>query len=573
MTRIRRLSMLTVLSLLVSGAASLVIAAPAGARGNVGDTKVTVGSPRAMFPRNKQNEPSVGLALNPTDRRVLVAGANEEIDNAPCNGSDCSFTPGITDNGVYFSLDGGRSWVQPTYTGWTARNGTPHFGPIGTVPWYYESGLVGDGDPATAFGPRPGPHGFSWKNGARLYYGSLASNFGDATTIRGAEAISVSRTDDVRAAARGDKNAWMRPVIVSGDQTDTTFSDKDAVWADNAASSRYFGNAYACWTSYKDDAPAPAPIELSRSADGGNTWSAPVLVSPAVPTTATTGDSGCTIRTDSRGGVYVFWEFSDVGTGHSEQMMARSFDGGLTFESQRQVADVIEVGKLDPVHVANDDLRLTIDGVAGARTDSLPSVDIANGAPTGRDATNEIVLGWADGRNGLNHEEALVQFSRNRGNTWSLPANGATFGDRPNFPAVAIAPNGKAAYLVYDAFLTPWRDTTHSSRIMQGVVRYVSLNYRSGGFHTLHRGQTGDPRGSSENNLCCEFLGDYNYAAADNHSVSAVWNDVRDAAVCPIINDYRQSFLAPTRLPKPSPAVDCPRRFGNSDIFGGTFSP
>jgi hypothetical protein len=108
---------------------------------------------------------------------------------------------------------------------------------------------------------------------------------------------------------------------------------------------------------------------------------------------------------------------------------------------------------------------------------------------------------------------------------------------------------------------------------MQGVVRYVSLNYRSGGFHTLHRGQTGDPRGSSENNLCCEFLGDYNYAAADNHSVSAVWNDVRDAAVCPIINDYRQSFLAPTRLPKPSPAVDCPRRFGNSDIFGGTFSP
>jgi hypothetical protein len=108
---------------------------------------------------------------------------------------------------------------------------------------------------------------------------------------------------------------------------------------------------------------------------------------------------------------------------------------------------------------------------------------------------------------------------------------------------------------------------------MQGVVRYLSLNHRSGGFHTLHRGQTGDPRGSSENNLCCEFLGDYNYAAADNHSVSAVWNDVRDAAVCPIMNDYRQSFLAPTRLPTPSPAVDCPRRFGNSDIFGGTFSP
>jgi hypothetical protein len=575
MMRIRRLSLFAVLISLVGGGVSLAVAAPAAARTNGTDTNVTVGSPRAKFPRNKQNEPSVGLALNPTDRRILVAGANEEIDNAPCNGSDCSFTPGVTDNGVYFSLDGGRSWVQPTYTGWTARNGTPHVGRIGTVPWYYESGLVGDGDPATAFGPRPGPHGFSWANGARLYYGSLTSNFGTATTIRGFEAISVSRTDDVRAAARSEKAAWMRPVIVSGDQTDTTFSDKDAVWADNAASSRYFGNAYSCWTSFKDatSVTAPAPIELSRSADGGSTWSAPALVSPAVPTTATTGTSGCTIRTDSRGVVYVFWEFSDTGTGHSKQMMARSFDGGLSFEAPRQVADVIEVGKLDPVHVANGDPRLTFDGIAGARTGSFPSVDVANGAPTGRGATNEIVLGWADGRNGLNHEQALVQFSHSRGTSWSTPSNGAALADRPNFPAVAIAPNGSTAYLVYDAFLTPWRATTHSSRIMQGVVRQVDLDYRGGGFRTLHRGQAGDPRGSSENNLCCEFLGDYNYAAADNQSVSAVWNDVRDAAVCPVMNDYRQSFLAPTRLPKPAPATDCPPTFGNSDIYGGTFNP
>jgi hypothetical protein len=273
MTRNRRFTVLAVSLALLFGGVSLASAGPASASDNGSDTKVTVGSPRGVFPRNKQNEPSVGLALDRLDRRVLVAGANEEIDNAPCHGNDCSFTPGITDNGVYFSLDGGQTWLLPTYTGWTARNGTPHVGPIGTVPWYFESGLVGDGDPATAFGPRPGPHGFSWSNGARLYYGSLASNFGTATTIRGFEAITVSRTDDVRAAARGDKNAWRRPVVVSGDQTATTFSDKDAVWADNAASSRYFGNAYACWTSFKNanSATAPAPIELSRSVDGGTT--------------------------------------------------------------------------------------------------------------------------------------------------------------------------------------------------------------------------------------------------------------------------------------------------------------
>jgi hypothetical protein len=305
MNRSRRLSLMVLVSSLAIGGLSLAATTPASAQRSGTDTRVNVGSPQSKFPRNKQNEPSVGLALNPTDRRVLVSGSNDEIDNAPCNGSDCSFTPGVTDNGVYFSFDAGKTWIQPTYTGWTARNGTPHVGPTGTVPWYLESGLVGDGDPGTAFGPRPGAHGFSWNNGARLYYSSLASNFGNATTIRGFEAITVSHVDNLRAAANGNKNAWSRPVVVSNDQTDATFSDKSAVWADNAGSSKYFGYVYACWTSFKDatSATAPAPIELSRSADGGTTWSAPSLVSPAVPATASTGASGCTIRTDSRGGV------------------------------------------------------------------------------------------------------------------------------------------------------------------------------------------------------------------------------------------------------------------------------
>ena len=144
-----------------------------------------------------------------------------------CNaGADntCPFTPGVGISGVYFSFNRATSWTQPTYTGWTARNClgvvgddpgcTPEVGPIGTLPLYYENGLVSDGDPAVAFGPRPGPGGFSWDNGSRLYYANLTSSFSSQRSeagIKGFEAIAVSRTDNVQAAAAGVQNAWMPP--------------------------------------------------------------------------------------------------------------------------------------------------------------------------------------------------------------------------------------------------------------------------------------------------------------------------------------------------------------------------
>ncbi|TMC95074.1 MAG: hypothetical protein E6J22_04250, partial [Chloroflexi bacterium] len=180
-------SMLTILSM-------LSMALPAAAFNS--DTLVTVGSPPTPFSQNKQNEPAIAVDANHPN--ILVAGSNEEIDMEACNAGDpttCPFTPGVGVSGVYFSFDSGTTWTQPTYTGWTARHCvgapgftcTPKVGPIGTLPWYYEHGLVSDGDPAVAFGPRLGANGqFSWGNGSRLYYANLSSNF---SAIRSEEAF------------------------------------------------------------------------------------------------------------------------------------------------------------------------------------------------------------------------------------------------------------------------------------------------------------------------------------------------------------------------------------------------
>jgi hypothetical protein len=543
-----------------------LLALPAGgAAGAVTESVVTVASPDGPFPRNKQNEPAV--AVDPVATNVLAAGANDEIDLAPCAGNECPFTPGVGVSGLYLSFDSGATWSQPTYQGFSARNGTPAAGPIGTVPNYYEHGLVADGDPSVAFGPRPDAGGrFAWANGSRLYYASLTSSFSSepaGQAFPGAEAIALSHADDLTAAAAGNASAWSAPVIVSLErQRDDTFSDKETVWVDNAASSPHFGTVFVCWVAFRTVPYATSlPVYVSRSTDGGQTFSRPRQVAQA--NAKSPGVQGCVMRTDSRGRFFLFLIGALRAGDPVAQILIRSNDGGRTFTHPRSVATINEVGVLDPVQS-----DFTFDGVAGARTWSAPTIDVANGAPTGADATDALVLGWSDAGDGTGPEQALVTVSSDGGDTWTPPVNLAEAGDRTDFPALGVAPNGQDVYLVYNAFLDPFRTSLSDPRRMQVVLRHADLG--PGGAvsnpATLHRGAVGDARGSSANALTDEFLGDYNYVAATRAGAAAVAVDARGAAVCPAINAFRQSLVTPPSIAAPAPASDCPATFGNTDI-------
>jgi hypothetical protein len=607
------------LRILLIAAVAALIAVPAGsALALNADTLVTVGSPSSPFSANKQNEPAVAIDANhPT---VLAAGVNDNIDMEACNAgpdNDCPFTDGVGVSGVYFSFDSGTSWVQPTYTGWSARSCTgapgddppcePQVGPIGTLPGYFEAGLVSDGDPAVAFGPVYRNGGFSWANGSRLYYANLTSNFPGRQAFNGFEAIAVSRVDGpastglTRAVVSNQAN-WNPPVIVSK-QNSALFSDKEQVWADNAESSPFFGNTYICSAAFRGVPGRSQPLAVATSTDGGDNW-ATHQITPATNNVNSAngfGRSGCTIRTDSHGVAYVFaYQFAAGTPGNGVQIMAKSVDGGRHWTTARPVIPATDLCNAFEPSIG----RCVEDGIGGARDDlgPDPSVDIANGAPTGADATDQIVNSWADGRDGLNHEHVMFATSTNGGDTWTAPRAIETPGDRGYYAAPAISPNGSDVWVVYNAFTTPFRNDTTSSRNLVGVVKHADVG--PGGtveaFGQIHRSPGGDPRGSSQNNLAAEFLGDYVYAAATRTYGAAVWNDTRRAADCAGIDTYRQALHdqavaigAPVADPEEprgeedavhkamktqepdavAPPVQqvCAGTFGNSDIFGGTY--
>src|SRR5215211_7159201 len=568
------------------------------------DTRVTIGSPATPFPQNKQNEPAV--AINPATPSIVAAGANDEIDLEACNNrSDvtCPFTLGIGVSGIYFSNDSATTWLQPTYTGLSTRNCLglvglqpaspadncdPQPGPIGTLPRYFENNLVSDGDPALGFGPARGSDGsFSWQNGWRLYYANLTYSIGPSN-LKGFEGIAVSRLDSANyaRAQAGDSTAWADPVIVSK-QNSALFSDHEMLAVDDAASSPRFGNVYVCDAAFRGTAEfigrgnaAPEPIVLNYSSDGGDTWGHTQL-SQSVNNGQIGGRQDCAVNTDSRGRVYVFWDGIDPKTRTLAIFMAVSSDGGKHFTRPPSVVTHIEGGA--GIFDAIGDL--TFDGQAGARDGSFPTVDIANGAPTGAGATDEIVVAWTQGPTPTNvspgpNEEVHVLRSTNGGSTWTGPIVASPPGDRPDFPAIAISPDGTDVYLTYMAFLQPWQTTTATPRRFQGVVRHADVNPATGAIGSwadLHRAPVGDARGSSANALIDEFLGDYDYVFATNDYAVATWNDARNAADCPAIDAYRQAVVNGTAAGdatdpnRPAPQQDCPATFGNTDIFGGSY--
>ena len=215
--------------------------------------------------------------------------------------------------------------------------------------------------------------------------------------------------------------------------------------------------------------------------------------------------------------------------------------------------------------------RCMMDGVAGARNDlaAAPSVDIANGAPTGVGATNLIVNTWADGRDGLNNEDVAFSHSSGGGlpGTWSAPrriSDGETAGLRG---AGAVAGRDgcvRRLQRVHDT--VPKRHHLAADPRRRREARECR-GRRSGGIHDASPRRPGrgtrigpeQPPGGVPRRLRVRSrLAGLRGGGLERRPL---------AADCPAIDAWRMSLWTATTaddVPTPAPQVVCPPTFGNT---------
>jgi hypothetical protein len=379
-----------------------------------------------------QNETSI--SINPLNFSNLVGGWN---DYRLSETEDVKI-------GYGYSMDGGLTWGDGVLTGFPT----------------YDA----QGDPAMAF-DRTG----------KVFCALIAF---DRSMIDNGVYVSVS--------SDGGQN-WGSPVPINVSGSEE-FNDKPYIAVD-ITNSPFKNNVYVTWTIFGWE----YPIYLSRSTNGGASFSSPVRVSGSDYT------QGSIPVVGPGGGVFVAW--IDYATGNQLKMNA-SYDGGLSFEPDRTIANITPLpSSLNP----------------GFRVNSFPimAADISNGPNRGN-----LYTCWGDNRNG----DADIYFTRstNDGVNWSSPIrvndDAVSNGRDQWFPWLSMDANGNvvvifmdrrndASNLYYDIYL---------ARSVDGGLTFED--------NVLVTTASSDPR----TDFGGTFIGDYNGVASTFDTSYPLWCDTRN---------------------------------------------
>lgn len=430
-----------------------------------------------------QNESSI--AVNPLNPQNLIASAVDYRNNSSA--------------WIYVSHDGGKTWnnidLGKPHAGWTSTN-----------------------DPSVAFDPE----GIGY-----FVYGGFGYR-GDTTgSMFGENGVFLAKSTD-------EGNTWRAhiPIIVHrGQQSlDSTFEDKYYISVDCSPSSPFYKNLYVPWkrVTPKDSA---TQIVISKSTDGGETWSEPVPVSSRLTSSSedtTYGQSFPLATMGPEGEVYVVWNHGiEHGVG-----FAKSADGGKTFSEPKiiQYYNIFGETRL----LEGQGWRHSVKKLIRAETYPVIACDIYTDNKKGN-----LYLTWA----GNTEPDIYFSYSTDKGETWSPQKIVHSEEKNDQFwQWLALDPkNGDLAIMYLDS-----RDDPDNI----GVECYTS--YSGDGGKTWTDRRISDISGDLRLNPFTgnSFAGDYSGCAFYGCRIYPSWIDMR-SAVSNIYDSDIYTGLIDVRSPMP----------------------
>lgn len=270
---------------------------------------------------------------------------------------------------------------------------------------------------------------------------------------------------------------------------------------------------YLAWTRNVDENGATAggldqQIVVSSTGDGGNTWSAPVVVNDGSNAGMDPGNLTALPAVGPDGDVYLVWH--DIGG--NQVIFDRSTDGGVTWGTD-SVVTATGVAFSATIPPQNDRGIGPIGALAADRS----------GGPN----DDRIYLAYTEpGTGGMPNTDIVVRTSDNDGGAWSAPTTVNDDGGTTSqfLPWLTVdQETGLVAAVWYDA-----RDDTNN----RAVHVYSAVSHNGGGTWDANVRVTDNPSDLSANNpgsYTGDFL-EYIGVAALNCRLVPVWADNRETA-------------------------------------------